>query len=130
MALTHAERQKKWATENPEAYKAAVQRWRKNNPHKVRTMHQRWRKRHPAKLWSQGQRRHAKYLEVQENLAGRPKPDACEVCCTAGMVVFDHDHKTGEFRGWLCPSCNSALGWAKDNPEILELLAFYLRSFQ
>ena len=25
--------------------------------------------------------------------------------------VLDHDHDSGEFRGWLCNPCNSALGW-------------------
>lgn len=24
--------------------------------------------------------------------------------------VFDHDHESGEFRGWICAKCNLALG--------------------
>lgn len=35
----------------------------------------------------------------------------------------DHDHKTGIFRFLLCANCNRALGYAKDNPEILRHLA-------
>jgi hypothetical protein len=35
----------------------------------------------------------------------------------------DHDHKTGVFRFLLCANCNRALGYAKDNPDILHHLA-------
>lgn len=53
-------------------------------------------------------------------------PDACETCGKPGRVVFDHCHVTGEFRGWLCNGCNTALGQAKDNPDTLRKLAAYL----
>lgn len=59
--------------------------------------------------------------------AGRPKLGQCEVCEIIGeMLYFDHDHKTGKFRGWLCGNCNRALGQAKDSPEVLRKLAIYL----
>ena len=49
-------------------------------------------------------------------LAAPPKPDTCECC---GIVpthwVADHDHKTNKFRGWICKSCNNALGLLGDN---------------
>ncbi len=63
----------------------------------------------------------------KEILAGRSKPMRCEVCGSLGRICFDHDHKTGQFRGWICVGCNSALGYVKDNPELLILLADYLR---
>lgn len=58
--------------------------------------------------------------------AGRPKPEVCEVCGDSGKICFDHNHTTGAFRGWLCHNCNTALGHAKDNPELLQRLAKYL----
>ena len=36
-----------------------------------------------------------------------------------GCWHLDHDHKTGEFRGYLYMNCNMALGKFMDDPEIL-----------
>lgn len=60
-------------------------------------------------------------------LAGRPKPDACEVCTEPGRrIVFDHCHANGQFRGWICDRCNKTLGMVKDSPRLLIMLAEYL----
>ena len=40
----------------------------------------------------------------------------------------DHDHKTGKVRGLLCKLCNSAIGNARDNVNILRSLADYLEN--
>lgn len=39
----------------------------------------------------------------------------------------DHDHRTGVVRGLLCSSCNTALGFFRDNPELLAKAITYLR---
>lgn len=36
----------------------------------------------------------------------------------AGLCM-DHNHETGEFRGWLCNPCNKALGFMQDQPQLL-----------
>ena len=55
-------------------------------------------------------------------------PLQCEVCKSTQHICVDHCHKTKLFRGWLCHSCNVALGHVEDSSELLLKLAQYLRS--
>ncbi len=64
----------------------------------------------------------------------RPMPERCECCDrppTAvkggkATLVWDHNHATGKFRGWLCSKCNTALGLLDDDASLIEALAVYL----
>lgn len=42
-------------------------------------------------------------------------------------LSIDHDHVTGEIRGLLCRHHNMMLGFANDDPDVLEHAAAYLR---
>jgi len=44
-----------------------------------------------------------------------------------GAWVNDHDHETGEFRGYLCHSCNRNIGGFNDSIESLERAIKYLK---
>jgi hypothetical protein len=64
----------------------------------------------------------SRYLKTLEEQGG-----VCAVCSrgpAAGLVV-DHCHKTGRFRGLLCRTCNSGLGFFYDNPTLLRAAAGY-----
>lgn len=50
---------------------------------------------------------------------------ATEMYGPRGLQV-DHDHKTGKVRGLLCPQCNRALGFVKDDVRMIEGLVRYL----
>lgn len=70
--------------------------------------------------------------ETQEIKAGRKRPEQCELCGIFGKdlkkeLCFDHDHKTGKFRGWICGRCNTALGMVKDSSELLLKMSEYVK---
>jgi len=56
----------------------------------------------------------------------RSKPEICEICGEKGIICFDHNHTTGNFRGWICKRCNSVLGFVKDNHLLLKAMITYL----
>jgi protein-arginine kinase activator protein McsA len=57
----------------------------------------------------------------------RPSSLICPICQKqADKIVLDHNHETGEFRGWLCNDCNNALGKFNDDIEILQKAINYL----
>lgn len=63
--------------------------------------------------------------------AGRPPPDACEACGGQPngqwkVLVFDHCHRLGHFRGWICDRCNRTLGKVEDDVRVLRALIEYL----
>ena len=61
-------------------------------------------------------------------VVGEP-PLNCQCCgrlAKNNRLSLDHDHITGEFRGWLCQPCNKALGMIGDNLEGFMLFVAYL----
>ena len=72
-----------------------------------------------------GQRVPAKVRREAEKYRG----DTCMLCGkpVVTKLHLDHDHATGEVRGWVHPFCNKKLGQCKDDPEWLEAAARYLR---
>ena len=62
-----------------------------------------------------------------------PVTNHCEICKrrfseTALKPVADHNHTTNQFRGWLCQSCNTALGMFADEPTRLNKAIIYLQT--
>jgi len=50
----------------------------------------------------------------------------CEICAGTIKIAYDHSHATGEFSGWLCMKCNTALGLVDDDVKILAKMIAYL----
>lgn len=65
-------------------------------------------------------------LLKKERLAGRPKATECDICGSPKQIEFEHDHKTGQFRGWTCHMCNWIIGLVNDDPKRLVAIAKYL----
>ncbi len=52
-----------------------------------------------------------------------------EACKTYPRLSVDHCHSSGRVRGLLCANCNVALGMLHEDPERIDALARYMRSF-
>ncbi len=113
--------QKDWVSRNRGRCLAVTNRWRKKNPFAVKLQ----QSRNAAKRRS--------YMpctataeELKASFTGR-----CGICGVPELecslkLALDHDHETGEFRGWLCGKCNKALGLFNDNEELLVDALHYL----
>jgi Recombination endonuclease VII len=59
-----------------------------------------------------------------------PEPAMCEICAWPRMegkpLHLDHDHVTGQFRGWLCNKCNVGIGMLGDDLASLRRAVAYL----
>ena len=110
--------------------KVYMRQWYQNNKEVVKKRSAKYQKDHP-KTPKKNIHYFRKHLYGEEYLNAPECPECCEVCGKknkAGTnLSFDHDHKTGKFRGWLCSKCNRILGFADDDIEILEKLIVYLK---
>lgn len=119
---------------NKEKYLERQRRYRENPEkrerylEKQREQSRRWYRENKEKRLAYNKQWWKKYTASLEKEVGRKKPVDCEVCSRKGRIVFDHCHKTGKFRGWLCSNCNLALGNVEDNIEILKFLIKYLEN--
>lgn len=52
----------------------------------------------------------------------------CAICLSEGKLVIDHDHINHQVRGMLCNHCNLGIGHFRDNPDLLEIAASYIRT--
>ena len=77
------------------------------------------RKLHPPKEWGIPESEIERFIEAKAS-------EECIICGLPAEVV-DHDHITKRIRGSLCQRCNMGLGHFRDDPELLELAAMYLR---
>ncbi len=100
-------------------------RKREADPEYARKRQSKWRGADPDRARAQSRRLRG-YPEPT-----RPEPATCECCGRVNSggrtLALDHDHETGEFRGWLCNLCNTAIGKLGDTLEGIERAAAYLK---
>lgn len=83
-----------------------------------------------------------RYKVTDEQLAEMRKINKCPICgieavheysgrgCKKGKIVIDHEHETGNVRGFICSHCNTVLGMVRDNVSYLENAIQYLKNSQ
>jgi Recombination endonuclease VII/NUMOD3 motif len=60
-----------------------------------------------------------KMFDEQKGLCKMPS-------CGRPLAFVDHDHETNQIRALLCRGCNSALGYFRDNPQLMREAAAYV----
>ena len=100
------EYQRGWYAKNPDYFREK----RKRNSEWFKIYRNKWR------------------LENREKRAGKKRPEVCEICEENGKIVFDHNHNTGKFRGWICGKCNVAIGMVSEDTDKLFRIIKYLES--
>jgi hypothetical protein len=114
----------KWAREhrkrNPDIRKKQVEyakQWRANNP-----------ERHAFNHKTSGLKKYGLTVESYQQLLDS-QSGLCAICESVPVNPHvDHDHDTGKVRGILCGTCNSGIGYLKDNSSIVEKAALYLKN--
>lgn len=113
------------------AHRDTCAKWAKANPNAVRAIQKRYKLKNPFKASVHRLRRYGVTPE-QFDRALAAQGYQCGVCGAKESGArdwhLDHDHETGEPRGILCVRCNGGLGLFRDDPELLERAARYLRA--
>lgn len=125
---TKAEAQKRrraaWTPEQREANRQRQAAWRAENPDYGKTWYRANRERQLAntRKW---QRIYSGVADAHGELPSGP----CEICAKhCKKLVFDHDHETGKFRGWLCHRCNVGLRYVEESTYMQAALAYLART--
>ena len=104
--------------DNPEYFAEISRAWRKKNPDWARS----WKLK---TLYGVTLEEYHKIFEKQGK--------CCAVCKikvpTKPGWCLDHNHKTGEMRGILCPKCNRGLGYLDDSAKNLKNAIEYLKAY-
>ncbi|HET6948919.1 MAG TPA: endonuclease VII domain-containing protein [Acidimicrobiales bacterium] len=121
-----AARRKAWYAAHREAEITRVKQWQQQNPGRVNEN----RRRKQARRDAYYRRTYGISADDVDALLDR-EGGGCAVCgrrpARAASLHLDRCHDTGAVRGILCLSCNQGVGKFRDDPDLLEAAARYLR---
>lgn len=123
--MASAEYHRQWRAKNQERVRAS---WRKHYAAHREEILAAARKRDRAVV---NPRLQANSHKRQGIVPTRPMPGTCECCGRKPKIALcaDHDHLTGEFRGWLCTKCNKSIGSLDDTLHGVLQAAAYLQRY-
>lgn len=125
------ESRRRWHKLNPEKSREIKRRYITRHPERIKAKNLAWRARTPEKqaFYKRTQRVKKKFgVSVAELEAFRTSQGGhCAICSVTENVFVDHNHKNGTLRGLLCSHCNSMIGFARENIEVLAKAIKYIR---
>lgn len=128
-------------------HREEVKRWKKRNPERVRALARLNYQRNKAKFRARSRANYRKKPEIRLRADLKQRYDmsledfkrllaeqngVCAICGQPETGSFsrlsvDHDHRDNSIRGLLCAACNAGIGRLKDDPNLVERAAAYLR---
>lgn len=140
--MYNKEYHQRYKLQNKSKIKTYQKQWREVNKVDIREKRKKYKKEHPEIIKESKRRYRIKYrlkLNKQKRIykmrslgikADRPIATNCEICNSSKRICFDHNHKTNKFRGWICSDCNSTIGFAREDIEILQKIITYLNLYR
>lgn len=128
-----------------EAHLAYMRAYYADNSESIKTKKKEYRKRNKLKANAYAKKRYSLKKEQirdyqlrkdygisleQYNLMLDNQNGKCSLCESLPgpkRLAVDHDHVTGKVRSLLCNHCNVGIGHLKDNPELIEKAAIYIK---
>ena len=144
--VEHAERiraqQKLYYQSHKAQCLAASKQWARKNREKRRIIRLKYMRLHPEKHRESRRKSYIKYLARNQDkqrqqrygMCGaefrqmeKEQNGKCAICGVHASLCVDHNHSTGVIRKLLCNQCNVGIGCLRENPNICERAAEYLR---
>lgn len=147
MAMTDAEKVRKYRALHPGAAAAAARRWRLKYPERHKASKDRWYAKNRLRSLAKGRQWKIRNPERAREIArwahlkhafGLSKSEyeslvslqggLCAICKNPNKkrLCVDHRHSDGKVRGLLCHGCNNALGNFNEDITIIHRLIEYL----
>lgn len=107
----------------------AMAEWSRKHPRAVVKHSNDWRERNRFRHVINTSRRSAYPCTATEDEITKAFTGYCAICGVkeeGQKLHMDHDHDTGQFRGWLCSTCNVGLGMFRDSQHLLTRAMEYL----
>lgn len=107
---------------------AQAKRYREGWDEKRRAYHREWARNRRRKLGPVAGLVYNYRLTLDEARAALAKRgEHCDICGRKARLCYDHDHVSGQHRGWLCYRCNHGLHMIEDR-ELHESALRYLEA--
>lgn len=122
---------------NKEKIRIYNKKYRAENKSKLKARSKKYTQSHKAEKQAYDRKRRLKLgynLSVEEyDKMLVEQNGVCAICSnppTGKPLHVDHNHKTGKVRKLLCFTCNSAIGYAKEDINLLGRMIVYLEKYR